>query len=141
MDGLSRSPPILMGRSSVLQGTGRKQAKYAELLRSRRCRLVVLALEVGGRWSEEALEFIRLLARAKVRSAPRLLRRSAQMAWTSRWMGLLAVAAHRAFASSLLALPMEESACDSEPPPLEDVFHEARLLEPPTPSRLPGGVA
>ena len=32
----------------------RKERKYHELLASRRCRLVVLAFEVGGRWSEEA---------------------------------------------------------------------------------------
>ena len=36
----------------------RKERKYHELLASRRCRLVVLALEVGGRWSEEALTFV-----------------------------------------------------------------------------------
>ena len=31
-----------------------KERKYPELLRDDRCRLVVLALETGGRWSEEA---------------------------------------------------------------------------------------
>ena len=33
-----------------------------------RARLVVLALEVGGRWSEEAKIFVRLLARARARN-------------------------------------------------------------------------
>ena len=46
----------------------RKEVKYRELLASRRCRLVVLAIEVGGRWSEEAVRFIRLLAKAKART-------------------------------------------------------------------------
>ena len=32
-----------------------KERTYPEELRSQRCRLVVLALEVGGRWSPEAL--------------------------------------------------------------------------------------
>ena len=48
--------------------------KYPELLRSRRCRLLVHALKVGGRWLPEGLASVRLLARAKsrrVRSAAR----------------------------------------------------------------------
>ena len=115
----------------------RKERKYAELLQSRRCRLVVLGLEVGGRWSDEALSFITQLARAKARTYPRLLQASAQMAFTSRWVGLLAVAAHRALAATLLELPVEESAADGEVPLLEDVLHSARLAEAPVPSRLP----
>ena len=85
--------------------------EYAELLRSRRCRLVVVGVEVGGRWSEEALTFIRLMAKAKSRAYPRLLRASAQMAYTTRWTGLLAVAAHRALAATLLEIPVA-----AEPP-------------------------
>ena len=52
----------------------RKETAYPELLDARRCRLVVLALEAGGRWSQEALRFVRLLADCKARSAPELLR-------------------------------------------------------------------
>ena len=37
-----------------------------------RARLVVVAMEVGGRWSPEALIFMRLLARAKARHEPNL---------------------------------------------------------------------
>ncbi len=114
----------------------RKERKYWELLRSRRCRLVVLGLEVGGRWSDEALDFIRRLARAKAREHPPLLRASAQMAYSHRWTGLLAVAAQRALATTLLELPVDEVGADGELPLLEDVLHEGRLLEAPTPSRL-----
>ena len=35
-----------------------KERKYAELLEGDRCHLVVVALETGGRWSAEALEFV-----------------------------------------------------------------------------------
>ncbi len=115
----------------------RKERKYRELLASRRSRLVVLALEVGGRWSEEAATFVRLLARAKARAHPRILRRSVQLAYMQRWTGLLAIAAHRAFANTLLELPVDESAVDGEEVWLEDVLREARLSEAPTPSRLP----
>ena len=115
----------------------RKERKYRELLDSRRCRLVVVAMEVGGRWSEEAIRFIRCLAKAKARACPAVLRKSAQLAYANRWMGLLAVAAQRAFAATLLELPVEETAADGDAPPLADVLHAARLLEPPAPSRLP----
>jgi hypothetical protein len=115
----------------------RKERKYWELLASRRCRLVVLSLEVGGRWSEEAALFVRLLAKAKARSYPAILRRSLQQAYMHRWTGLLAVAAHRAFASTLLELPVDEAAMDGEEVWMEDVLREARLVVAPTPSRLP----
>ena len=40
-----------------------KERTYPELLRSARFRLVVLGIELGGRWSTEVAQFIRLLAR------------------------------------------------------------------------------
>ena len=39
-----------------------KEATYPELAASERCRLVVLATETGGRWSEEAVHMVRQLA-------------------------------------------------------------------------------
>ena len=49
----------------------RKERTCPELTAPRsRARLVVLAMEVGGRWSPEALTFIRLLAKAKARHEP-----------------------------------------------------------------------
>ncbi len=78
-----------------------------------------------------------MLAKSKARSCPRLLRKSAQLAYTNRWMGMLAVAAQRAFAATLLELPVDEAAMEGEDPFLEDVLHEARMVEAPLPSRLP----
>ena len=46
-----------------------KERTYPEFADARRSRLVVLGLEAGGRWSAEAATFIRLLARARARSA------------------------------------------------------------------------
>ena len=43
-----------------------------------RARLVVLAAEVGGRWSEEARKFLGALATAKARSTPVLLQSSVE---------------------------------------------------------------
>jgi len=58
-----------------------KKRTYPELLRSARCRLVVLGIELGGRWSTEAAQFMRLLARSRARAAPQLLRSSATAAY------------------------------------------------------------
>ncbi|CAK0851576.1 unnamed protein product, partial [Prorocentrum cordatum] len=116
---------------------GRKEATYPELIGSRRCRLVVLGLEVGGRWSEEALTFVRLLARTRARSAPQRLRASARAAHLHRWTGLAAVAAQRACAATLLELPPHTLAVDGDEPHLADLLADARYTETPAPSRLP----
>ncbi|CAK0884260.1 unnamed protein product, partial [Prorocentrum cordatum] len=110
---------------------GRKEATYPELIGSRRCRLVVLGLEVGGRWSEEALTFVRLLARTRARSAPQRLRASARAAYLHRWTGLAAVAAQRAFAATLLELPPHTLAVDGDEPHLADLLADARYTETP----------
>ena len=77
----------------------RKERHYPELGRTR---LVVLAAEVGGRWSEESVRFLVQLAKAKVRHEPKVMRVSAQCAWMRRWRCMLASAAAQAFALSLL---------------------------------------
>ena len=66
--------------------------------------------------------------RAKAREAP------AQ----PRWTGLIAVAAQRALACSLLELPMAGAhECDGAEPPLGDFLVDARGAENVPPSRLP----
>ena len=55
-----------------------------------RARLVVLACEVGGRWSDETCFFIAVLARAKARSEPRAIWAAARRAWHRRWSTLMA---------------------------------------------------
>ena len=65
-----------------------------------------------------------------------MLRTSARAAYLHRWTGILAVAAQRALTATLLELRVDEAAMDGEPPPLEDVLLDARLVEPPMPSRV-----
>ena len=87
------------------QARRRKERTYPELSGAHgRAKLVVLAAEVGGRWSLEAQTFLRLLVRAKTRSLPEVLRVRARQAWLFRWSSLLACSAARAYASSLLEL-------------------------------------
>ena len=80
----------------------RKEAKYPELLDTRRCRLVVTAMEIGGRWSEEAWTFLTLLAETKAKTGPKLLEKSTHYCLLRRWSQMVAVAAQSAFAASLL---------------------------------------
>ena len=136
-DGRPQPRADVIDGAQLLEARRRKERRYAELLRSRRCRLVVVGIEVGGRWSDEALDFVRCLARAKARQHPRLLQASARMAYAHRWTGVLAVAAMRALPTSLLELPVDEAGAEGDPPLLEEVLHEGRLLDAPIPSRLP----
>ena len=80
----------------------RTEARYPELSGSHgRARLVVIAGEVGGRWSRETQAFLQSLAHCKVQGALRILRASAEVAWYRRWCSLLACSAAKAVAVSL----------------------------------------
>ena len=61
---------------AVLVRAARKNQEetYPELLHSRRCRLLVAGQEVGGRWNEEAYDFVVALAQHKAESSPAGLR-------------------------------------------------------------------
>ena len=54
-----------------------KENEFAELLQGDRCRLVVVGIETGGRWSTEA-------AAARAWEAPRVRRRLAFLVWTRK---------------------------------------------------------
>ena len=84
----------------------KEEGTYPELVGvHRRARLVVIALEVGGRWSTETRSFLSQLAKAKARGKPHLMRRRTEQAWRLRWGSMLSCAAARAVATSLLELP------------------------------------
>ena len=72
----------------------RKERRYPELVgRGSRARLVVLAIEVGGRWSPELQTFVARLAKSKAREQPFLLQKRFEQAWQMRWGAFLACAA------------------------------------------------
>ena len=104
----------------------RKERTYPELTGDGgRARLVVLAAEVGGRWSIETARFLVSLAK-KVEAAPDVLRGRVQQAYVRRWSALLACSAIRAFSASLL---------DRRPvpapgviPSMDEVVREARFF-------------
>jgi hypothetical protein len=111
------------------QAARRKRTQtYPEFQSSTRCRLAVFGLEVGGRWSPEAVHLVRHLARARARTEPTWARSTAAAAWALRWAALASIAAMRALAASLLDFPAHgEDAMDGPPPP------------PPAPRRNPVG--
>ena len=69
---LGQPLPTVNG-AALTQARRDKEAKYAELVRNERCRLVVVALETGGRWGTEALEFVADMASSRARDAPPVL--------------------------------------------------------------------
>lgn len=115
--------------AALTEARRRKERTYPELVGPRaRSRLVVLGVEVGGRWSREAWVFVRLLARAKARGEPPAMRVAAERAWQRRWTTILAVAAQRALAESLLELPAVRGA-DGALPCTGDVLEDARYAD------------
>ena len=78
-----------------------KETKYAELLAGDRCRLVVVALETGSRWSSEAIQFVESLASSRARKEYATLVRPAFLAWRRRWARMISISCARAFATSL----------------------------------------
>ena len=125
-DGSAHSHAANVDGAVLLAARRRKERTYPELVTPRaRARLVVLAGEVGGRWSEETRRFLSLLAKAKARSEPHILRKRVEQAWRLRWGGILACAAARAFAASLLDLRLA-GGVDGDVPASHEVVNELR---------------
>ena len=106
-DGRARPRAALEDGAALEQAREDKERTYPELALSRRCQLVVVALETGGRWSQESVAFLQQLARARAQDAPGYLRRSAELTWARRWTRLLSVAAASSFAASLIEPPRQ----------------------------------
>ena len=81
----------------------RKEDTYPELTgENGRTRLVVLAAEVGRRWSVETAQFLCALAKNRAQSVPLNLQGRMEATWLRRWSAILACSAARSFAVSLL---------------------------------------
>ena len=78
----------------LLEARRDKEATYPELAWSTRCRLFVVAVETGGRWSEEAVHLVWQLALAKARDVPHFLTQQVALAWERRWTRMLSTVRH-----------------------------------------------
>ena len=99
--------------------------------------LLVLGCEVGGRWNDDSKSLVRALAKHRARAAPRLLQRSARLAWEARWWGMLSVGLQIALCTTLSGeghLALSAPAGQDEVP-LEEALDG--FLEAPSASRLP----
>ena len=105
-----------------------KHTKYPELTHSSECKFLVLADEIGGRWSETSNKLIRDLARVKSRSAAPRLRRSMAFAWENRWWGMLSIALQDILAATLVDdAPRMLHAWEGTGPPLGVLLHGEAL--------------
>ena len=102
----------------------RKERTYPELVGARAW-LVVLAMEVGGRWSGETTSFVTQLARAKVRHETAILQKRTEQAWCVRWGAMLSCGVAKAVATSLLGLRCAHG-FDGDTPSTWDVEGEHR---------------
>ena len=93
-DGVPHQRSTTHDGAALMTARRRKERVYPEFTgQSGRTRLVVLAGEVRGRWSEECREFLNELAKAKARREPRHLCARAPQVWRHRWASLLACSA------------------------------------------------
>ena len=119
MDGSPRPECATTDGAAMAQARVRKERTHPGLAQAHgRARLVV-ACEVGGRWSGEALSFLNSLANGKVRDEPE------EAAWLRRWKALLACAVARAFALSLLERRCAPG-CDGATPSSAEVVRAYR---------------
>ena len=93
MDGSPRRQCATTDVAAMAQARVRKERTNPELAQGHgRARLVVVACEVGGRWSDEALSFLNSLANAEVRDKPEHFKKIVKASWLRRWKALLACA-------------------------------------------------
>ena len=106
-----------------------KLSAYGDVAGCQSAELLVLAVEVGGRWNDTAITLVDVLAWAKVSDSPPLLRRSAHAAWAARWWSMLGVSVQSALAASILA-PVAGTLCFDEQavelPPSDDLLDGQR---------------
>ena len=125
-DGTARAGAATTDGAALSAARRRKVRTYPELSGDGgRCRLVVLGGEVAGRWSSETRQFLTALSRAKSRSAPEVLRKSAETAWRRRWGNMLGCCAAWVVAESLLGGKGAPGA-DGESPSVHEVVCDHR---------------
>ena len=127
-DGTVSRKGAAVGGEALKRARARKEKTYPELAgEGGRARLVVLAAEVGGRWSNGASQFVRALAKAKAQSAPESTQAQVALAWDRRWRKLLACTAAKSFANTLLEHASSTAAggaTPSEADVMRDCAHE-----------------
>ena len=115
----------------------RKRRRYPELASGRFARFLVLGCETGGRWSDDAVAILPALAHARALSVPKILRKALRSTLVARWSAIIAVAAQRAFCSTLSGSVSPFLLPHGEPSLLPSTAFIDSEPMPPTISRLP----
>ena len=114
-------------------GIAAKHSTYPELVSSDRVKFLILACEEGSRWSPGVYRVVKDLVDLKTAPLHPLLRRSATLAYTKRWWGILLVGAKPAAIDCILGQDSPVT-LQGQDPPLAAVFQWADLGA--EPSRL-----
>ena len=102
-NGTARPRCATVSGAALDRARTRKERRYPELAGDHgRARLVVLAGEIGGRFSSDTAQFLRCLASDKVRSTPLILKGRIHAALIRRWSAMLGCSAARSYALSLI---------------------------------------
>ena len=127
-DGSARRNAATTSGVALRDARRAKERTYPELTgEGGRDKLVVLAAEVGGRWSEETALFLRALAKARAQESPQLLQGRVTAAYVRRWSALLACSLARSFTLSLFEQrPVPSVGVDV--PSVHEVLREARFV-------------
>ena len=114
--------------AAVQDARGAKGRTYPELLQTRRCKRSVLAIEVGGRWSQETTTFLRLFAQTKARTVPARFKASFTNVLIHHWSAQITHAAMTAYAATLLEFDcVASTVTDGNQPVTSEVLAEAAL--------------
>ena len=123
-DGSPRPRSVRTDGAALATARRLKERTYPELTgQFGRARLVVLACEVGGRWSDETQAFLQQLAKFKARTEPLPQQARARAAWLLRWRTMLAWSSARALAQSLMEV-RPSGGCDGPTPTHAKVVSE-----------------
>ena len=101
-DGMPRPGAAIRPGIAIQTAIRTKQRTYRELVGSGILRLVVAAIEVGGRMNEEAHLLLKCAADYRARSERAELRGALARAYMGRWVAMLSVATQDTLAATLV---------------------------------------
>ena len=120
-DGSARARAADRDGTVLVEARRRKERTHPELSgEGGRARLVVLVVEVGGRWSGETAKFLAALANARSQSCPFILHKKVKSAYVRRWSS-----SRLSTASLLDRRPV--AGCSGDAPSVHEVVQDARF--------------
>ena len=101
-NGVARSGATTIDGAILRDARRENSSTYHEVHETGLGHLCCLGAEVFGRWSDDPIDIMPKLVRAKCRGLPQSVRVSLQAALSRRWWGLVGVAVQREVARAIL---------------------------------------